>query len=251
MSTEWFRKALFTCAALAVGSAALMPLPSRAMLHEEHGPATETDSDPSIAMSVSQAERAFIEEAVRGGMAEVEMGQLAEQRAQSPKVKAFGRRIVHDQSQLNTTIRGIASSKGVVIPAGLDEKSQKQYDGLQMLRGARFDQEYMAAMVSDHKKQIRDFRKEARSAEDGDVKDFVKATLPTLEEQLKIAEADVAAIQAEKMSGSLAKSSLSSAGARLAVTIHAPESRTFFGAIATQRRCSDGICGFRCGSCFR
>ncbi|HUH93360.1 MAG TPA: DUF4142 domain-containing protein [Casimicrobiaceae bacterium] len=214
MSNDPFGKVLITCAVLALGGAAL-PLTSRAMSHGQRAPTAGTGKNPAVvASSLSQGERRFIEQAAQGGMAEVEMGQLAEQRAQSPEVRAFGQRMVRDHSEADAKLDQIAGSKGVSIPAGLDEKAQSQYDRLQKLAGARFDREYMATMVSDHEKDIADFAEQERSAKDSDVKNFARTTLQTLEEQLKIAKADRAAVQAENPSASIAKSSASSANER-------------------------------------
>ena len=187
MSHDRCGKTLLT-AALLLGCAAV-PLTSQALSHGERTPATGAGQAPAaVASTLSQDDRSFIQQAAQGGMAEVEMGQLAEQRAQSAKVKAFGQRMVRDHSQADRKLDAIASSKGVTLPAGLDAKAQAQYDRLQKLSGADFDREYMAAMVADHQKDIGDFRQEAGSAKDSDVRDFAKATLPTLEAHLKVAK---------------------------------------------------------------
>jgi putative membrane protein len=205
MPHDRFRKALLTGALL---SLAAVPLTSQAMPHGERAPSsTAATSDKPAASSLSQRDRRFIEKAVRGGMAEVELGQLAEQRAHSPKVKAFGQRMVNDHSNADKTLERIASSKGVTIPVGLEKEAQRKYDRLEKLSGARFDREYMATMVSHHEKDISAFKKEERSAKDGDVKSFARTTLPTLEEHLTIAEADRASIRSENPSGALSKSS--------------------------------------------
>jgi hypothetical protein len=70
MSNDRLGKALVTGALLA---AAALPLPSRATSHAQRAPATEGGWRPAVAASLSQGDRRFIEEAARGGMAEVEM----------------------------------------------------------------------------------------------------------------------------------------------------------------------------------
>jgi putative membrane protein len=45
----------------------------------------------------------------------------------------------------------------------------------------------MTMMVSDHKEDVAEFEKEAKSGKDADVKAFAAKTLPTLKEHLEMA----------------------------------------------------------------
>src|SRR5579872_2657875 len=66
--------------------------------------------------SLSSADQKFIKEAAQGGMAEVELGQLAIQNASSEQVKKFGQRMVTDHSKANDQLKELAASKGVTLP---------------------------------------------------------------------------------------------------------------------------------------
>jgi putative membrane protein len=59
---------------------------------------------------------------------------------------------------------------------------------LQSMKGADFDREYMKHMIADHKKDIAEFQKQAKSGKDADLKDFAARKLPTLQEHLKLAQ---------------------------------------------------------------
>ena len=147
---------------------------------------------------VASSDRKFMEKAAQGGMAEVKLGQLATQKAGSDQVKQFGQRMVDDHSKANDQLKQLASSKGVKLPTELDKSTQREYDKLSKLSGADFDREYMKHMVSDHKKDVSDFKSEANKAKDADVKQFASSTLPTLEEHLNLAQS---AEQAAKNEG--------------------------------------------------
>lgn len=134
------------------------------------------------------SDNTFITKAAQGGAAEVELGKLADSNASSDKVKAFGRRMVADHSKANAELSNIASQKGVTVPSGLNAKDQATKDRLSKLNGAAFDRAYMEDMVKDHREDIAEFRKEANSGQDPDVKAFAQKTLPTLQEHLKLAE---------------------------------------------------------------
>jgi len=138
---------------------------------------------------VSSSDRKFIEKAAQGGMAEVQLGKLATEKASAPEVKQFGQRMVDDHGKANDQLKQLAGQKGVTLPTTMDKSAQKEYDRLSKLSGAEFDREYMKHMVSDHKKDVGDFKKEAGKAKDADLKQFAASTVPTLEEHLNLAKA--------------------------------------------------------------
>ena len=155
-------------------------------------PSATAAQAPSSSMrsqeKVARSDRKFMEKAAQGGMAEVELGKLAAQKAQSPQVKQFGQRMVDDHSKANDQLKKLASNKGVTLPTEMDRSSKREMDKLSKLSGAEFDAEYMKHMVSDHKKDVKEFKSEANKAKDADVKQFAASTLPTLEEHLKLAQ---------------------------------------------------------------
>ena len=181
------------CVAAAVG--AQTKAPEAASVMKATPPSSSqskaTPSSSPAAMSstkLSSSDRKFIEEAAQGGMAEVQLGKLAADKASSPDVKKFGQKMVDDHSKADDQLKELATSKGVTVPTSLDKSSQREMDKLSKLSGADFDREYMKTMVSDHKKDVSDFKSEASKAKDPDVKQFASSTLPTLEEHLTLAQ---------------------------------------------------------------
>src|ERR1044071_4992429 len=132
------------------------------------------------------ADHKFAMEAAMGGMAEVEMGRLAAQKGASDEVRQFGQRMVDDHSKANEQLMQIASSKGMTPPTTLDAKHQAAMQKLSALAGDKFDREYVKMMVSDHKKDVGEFQKEASRGTDADIKAFASSTLPTLQEHLQM-----------------------------------------------------------------
>jgi putative membrane protein len=145
--------------------------------------------------NLSRSDRKFIEEAAKGGMAEVQLGKLAAEKAANPQVKQFGQRMADDHGKANSQLQQLASTKNVSLPQDMDRSQQREYDRLQKLSGAQFDREYIKHMVSDHKKDVKEFQKTAKSAKDPDVKNFAQTTLPTLEDHLRQAQSDEAAVK--------------------------------------------------------
>lgn len=134
------------------------------------------------------ADNTFTTKAAEGGMAEVQMGQLAVQHASNQQVKDFGQRMIDDHSKANDQLKQIASKQGLTLPTAVSAKQQATLDHLSQLNGDQFDRAYMQDMVKDHKEDIMEFKKEASSGDDAQVKAFASKTLPILEEHLRLAE---------------------------------------------------------------
>src|SRR4051794_14885166 len=136
----------------------------------------------------SGADQRFVMEAAQGGMTEVELGQLAAQKAASDDVKKFGQRMVDDHTKANDQLKQVASQKSITLPTDIGAKNKAVKDHLEKLSGAAFDKAYMTHMVQDHKKDVAEFQKEASSGKDADIKNFASQTLPTLQEHLRMAQ---------------------------------------------------------------
>ena len=104
---------------------------------------------------VARGDQHFMKEAAEGGMAEVQLGQLASQRASSDSVKQFGKRMADDHQKAADELKQLASQKGVALPTSLDRGHQRLYDRLSKLSGADFDRAYMKEMVKDHQQQAK------------------------------------------------------------------------------------------------
>jgi putative membrane protein len=130
----------------------------------------------------------FVRRAAAGGMAEVKLGQLAQEKGSSDAVKMFGQRMVTDHSDANDKLKSVASQENIALPAGPNKHDQAVYDQLSNLSGSAFDQAYARAMVRDHKKTIAEFQQEASNGKDDAIKGFASQTLPTLRDHLKMAQ---------------------------------------------------------------
>ena len=156
--------------------------------------------------AVPAADMAFMKKAAIGGMAEVELGQIAQRNGSSAQVKDFGARMVQDHSKANDELKQLAGAKGVMLPSILDRKNQKVVDRLQKLSGEAFDRAYMSDMVADHKEDIAEFKKESQGGADPEVKAFATKTLPTLQDHLKMAQAGTSMAMPGSMGSGMAAS---------------------------------------------
>lgn len=130
----------------------------------------------------------FVREAARGGMEEVQLGQLAQQKGTSQSVKDFGQRMVTDHNKANDELKQIVSQKGATFPATLTRRENSAVDDLQKLTGKDFDKKFASQMVKDHKTDVHDFEDAVKDLTDPDLKAFAQKTLPTLQEHLRLAQ---------------------------------------------------------------
>jgi putative membrane protein len=140
---------------------------------------------PFAAFSADILDAKFYRDAAEGGLAEVAMGNLAQQKAQSPSVKEFGAQMVKDHSAANEKLKALAQSKNITLPANPSVSEIETKSKLQALSGQSFDKSYIKGMIKDHEEDIAEFKKEATSGQDPDARAFANATLPTLEMHLK------------------------------------------------------------------
>lgn len=154
-------------------------------------PATDTVATAAGQRPLTSGDRTFMEKAASGGMAEVQLGQLATEKGTSPTVKEFGQRMVTDHGKANDELKDLATKKNFTMPTELDSKDKATYDRLSKLSGADFDKAYMDAMVKDHDQDVREFKKEAKlSTADPDLKAWAAKTVSVLEEHQKMAHQD-------------------------------------------------------------
>jgi putative membrane protein len=148
--------------------------------------AYQSDSAPASKAAITDTQ--FAKKAAEGGMAEVKMGQLAQQQGTADSVKKFGARMVEDHSKAGDELKGVAAQEKITLPADMNSKDKATYDMLSKLSGAAFDRAYARFMVHDHEEDVADFTKEANSGHNPAIKDFATQTLPTLQDHLKEAK---------------------------------------------------------------
>ena len=119
----------------------------------EGTPTEVTTEDQALQPDV----RTFVEEAASGGMMEVQLGQMAQEKGSSQEVKDFGQMMVQDHGKANQQLQSIAQNLQMQLPQAMLDKHQQHVTELQNLSGADFDREYMSMMVEDHQEDISKF----------------------------------------------------------------------------------------------
>ena len=193
---------IFTGAALFIGTSAMAQMTphqtaSQSSANPNANPNSNTNPNMNGADTMQQQQtaasgqmqdKAFVRKAMEGGMAEVELGQLASQKASSDDVKQFGQKMVDDHTKLNDQMKPVAQQLGVNPPTLLSKKDQETKTKLESLSGTQFDNEYIKCMLKDHKKDAEEFKTEAQNAQNPEVKQAAQQGAEVIDQHLQMIE---------------------------------------------------------------
>ncbi len=119
-------------------------------------------------------DKMFVKEALEGSMAEVQLGQLALQKSNDEQVKQFGQKMVDDHTKLIEQMKPVAQQIGVPVPSSPSKSQMKTMDKLKALSGDAFDQAYIKDMVKDHKQDNAEFKHEASTTQNAQLREVVQ-----------------------------------------------------------------------------
>jgi putative membrane protein len=132
------------------------------------------------------AGKTFITKAIQGNLAEVQMGQLAQEKSQNSDVKAFGQQLVTDHKDANSKATAVANDIGVTAPEEPSKKQKADYDKLSKLSGDAFDKQFAKHMLMDHKKVISEYTADSKKKDP--TASYASDTVATLQKHLEMAQ---------------------------------------------------------------
>jgi putative membrane protein len=145
-------------------------------------------SAQEVALATDSPDAKFLMDAARGDVAEIKLGQLAQQKGQSEGVREFGKMLEEDHSKAGKKTSELAKDLNVVPPAQPSAEQMQKYDALEKLSGTEFDRQFVAEMVKGHQEEIAKYEKQAQSASNPKVAKLAEDTLPTLRHHLEVAQ---------------------------------------------------------------
>jgi putative membrane protein len=171
-----------TCVAAVAALALLLAGSAFAQSEKSSTNKAEPQSKPAI-HQMSDSE--FARKASWANLAEVKLGDLAEQKATTQAVKDLGQHMVTDHDKAEDNLKSVATRDNITLPGQLDARDQATYERLSKLSGQAFDRAYARDMVRNHAADVTMFRHEANDGKDAGIKTFAAQTLPTLQDHLK------------------------------------------------------------------
>lgn len=147
-----------------------------------------TTASVEAAQKLDAHELAFLRKAAQGQLAEIALGTLAFKKASHKDVKAFGAEISEDHQYASHEVKELSATEGIYLPVQLDGEHTKQQQRLSHLSGKEFDEAFIAYMLKNHRKDLKEFEKNAATLRNEKVKQWTEEILPILTVHLKKAE---------------------------------------------------------------
>lgn len=143
------------------------------------------DTTRSKKMVLLESEKQFVLKAASMDMYEIKAGKYAMVQSNNKDIKDFGRMMSKEHSKTSRQLEDLARNKGISTPNTMMDEESKMYDMLVDKTGPEFDKIYIEQMVSSHQKAVDLYKNAEQTVMDPDIKKYVQATLPHLQEHLK------------------------------------------------------------------
>lgn len=127
----------------------------------------------------------FIKEAAMAGVRELSLSQAALEKANSPQVKDFAKKIIADQTKISEGLKSLAAEKKIALPTALPASDLAHIEDMKKMAAADFDKHYMEMMVKSQITNL-DLFKSASTLGDTPSRNFAAKYLGRLEAQYKM-----------------------------------------------------------------
>ena len=125
--------------------------------------------------------------AAQDNIAEIQLCQLATEKATTDAVKEFGQMMVEHHTQATKELTQLARKKGLTLPTDMGEENRARLERLSKLSGREFDSAYMQEMVNHHTQDVSLFQIQTQQGQAQDLRAWAAEKLPLLQEHLQMA----------------------------------------------------------------
>ncbi|BCJ67668.1 DUF4142 domain-containing protein [Polymorphospora rubra] len=148
--------------------------------------AVEAPAAPPIAAQPSQQDTQFLQTIHQVNLAEVAMGNLAQQNAGNQQVKDAGARFSADHTQLDKQVQQVASNLNVSLPNQPTAEQQATMTQLQGLTGNEFDSAWVTAELNGHMQAMQAVDTEIAQGSDPQVVQLAQTAQPVIQAHIDL-----------------------------------------------------------------
>lgn len=126
----------------------------------------------------------FLVDVAEINMEEIKLGELAQKKGTTTKIKELGKMMVDAHTQSQKELSALAKTKSIIIPTTATQKANDAYKKLNEESGDDFNKAYADQMVSGHKDAIETYEEASKDSHDRDIKNWAISSLPGLRKHL-------------------------------------------------------------------
>jgi putative membrane protein len=138
--------------------------------------------------SVTGKDLQFVRSALIANQAEIELGQVASNRAAAHGVKAFGDMMANEHTETHADLQQINANEQLSLSSTIDAKHQQIKTKLNSVSGYTFDTLYIRGQVRDHQTTAALYQSEIDSGKNTIVRNHALKFLPHI--KMHLAKAD-------------------------------------------------------------
>ncbi|CAA9278259.1 MAG: hypothetical protein AVDCRST_MAG56-3536 [uncultured Cytophagales bacterium] len=155
----------------------------------------EDEDGPSVEnANLNPIDREFLEQAVQSNLTEIQLGQLAVQRATDSTVKRYAQMMITEHTAAHADLRNRATAQKWTIRDVLNDENQAKRDNLNNLQAAAFDRAYMRSQVADHQVTSGKFATQVDQGTNPELKAYATQYKPNIDRHLVEAQNIVATL---------------------------------------------------------
>ncbi len=176
---------LFCTAATAAAQQPSMPQQSSPAQQQTQANSALPTADNSSPATPNYADVSFVEDTLKNNDTQVQLSQLAQQKASSGDVKDFSQKMIQIHTQLNQQLAPLAKQLDVSENQKPSKDQKKEIAQLEQFSGPDFDSAYLQAMAHEQAHSLKQFKSE-ESAANPSIQKAAKVDEPVLDQHYQI-----------------------------------------------------------------
>jgi putative membrane protein len=177
ISNRTYKRALmFSSAAILAGAAAMAQMqpggaagqaPQQQQQQQMPNPgSTAQGSHTAAGGTNSVGDQVFVSSVLESDAVQEQLGQLAQQKSESPDVKQLAQNMAQNRAKLDDQLKPLADKLDVHKSNKPSKKVRQELAKLETLSGPQFDEEYIRTAAKDNERVVKDFNSEAQTSQD-------------------------------------------------------------------------------------